>query len=53
MREYKVELAVPFVYYVEAESLEDAIDIAYEEYAYGEDLISTAYEAEVVSVKEV
>ena len=53
MREYKVELAVPFIYYVEAESLEDAIDKAQEEFIYSEDLISTAYEAEVVSVKEV
>lgn len=53
MREYKVKLAIPFVYYVEAETLEDAIDMAQEEFLYEEDLISTAYEAEVVSVKEV
>lgn len=51
MREYKVELAIPFIYYVEAEMLEDAIDKAYEEYA--EEEASASYEAEVVSVKEV
>ena len=53
MREYKVDLCVPFSYYVEAESLEDAIKEAFEEFYAEEDLISTAFEAEVLNVKEV